>query len=188
MSARAEGVAATRGRILDAALDLSSERDFADVPLSDIAERAGTTVQTILRRFETKAGVIDALIRRESERVMAERDRVRVGDPDAVAAYLADHYGAEGDAVLRLLAAEGRSEAASRAVGHGRRMHREWVARTFAPWLADLDEAVRRRRLELLVAATDVFTWKLMSRDGCLDEAEYRLAVGELLTAIRGAA
>jgi AcrR family transcriptional regulator len=187
MTVRAEAVAATRARILDAAYDLSVERDFADVPLSDLAERADTTVQTVLRHFSTKDGVVDAVIRRESARVMAEREQVPVGDLDAVAAYLARHYAQEGDAVLAMLAAERRSEAAAQAVANGRRLHRQWVARTLAPWLEGLRAAARRRRLEQLVAATDVYTWKLMRRDGGLDDRQYRLAVRELLTAIEGA-
>lgn len=187
MAARAESVAATRARILDAALEVFSTDDLTEVPLTDLAERAQTTVQTILRHFGTKAGVVDALIRRQSERVAAEREQVPVGDVEAVADYLARHYAVEGDTALRLLAAETRVEAAARAVAAGRAMHRGWVERTFAPWLRRLDGAPRRRRLEQLVAATDVFTWKLMCRDGGLDDRQYRLAVGELLTAIEGA-
>jgi AcrR family transcriptional regulator len=187
MRARADTVAATQARILDVAYELFAERDFADVPLSDVAEHAGTTVQTILRHFATKGGVADALIRRESARIMAEREQVPVGDVHAVAPYLARHYAEEGDAVLRMLAAEQRSEVAAQAVANGRRLHREWVARTFAPWLEGLGAAARRRRVEQLVAVTDVYTWKLMRRDGGLDDRQYRLAIRELLTAIEGA-
>jgi AcrR family transcriptional regulator len=187
MAARADAVAATRGRILDAAFELFSERDLDDVPLTDIAQRAATTVQTVLRHFDTKVGVMDALIERESGTVMREREQIAVGDIDAVVDYLARHYGEEGDGVLRMLAAEGRSEIAAKAVANGRDLHRRWVARTFAPRLGGLDAAARRRRVELLVAATDVFTWKIMCRDGGLDDRHYRLALRELLTAIEGA-
>ncbi len=187
MSARADAVAATRTRILDAAYELFAERDFADVPLSDVAERAETTVQTVLRHFATKTGIVDALIRRESARVLAERERVPVGDVDAVTAYLARHYAEQGDATLAMLAAERRSDAAAQAVEYGRGLHRAWVARTFEPWLEPLRGTARRRRLEQLVVATDVYVWKLMRRDGGLDDRQYRLAVRELLAAIEGA-
>jgi AcrR family transcriptional regulator len=187
MSARADAVAATRDRILDASLELFVERDFAAVSLTDLAERADTTVQTILRHFSRKDGVVDALVRRESERVGAEREAVPAGDVAAVAEYVARHYAEFGDVVMAMLAAETRSEVATQAVAHGRSMHRAWVARTFADRLERLDPAARRRRHELLVAATDIFTWKVLCRDGGLDADEYRTAVTELLEAIEGA-
>lgn len=187
MTTRAEGVADTRARILDAAFACFTERDFADVPLSDIAARAQTTVQTILRHYGTKDGVNDALVLREAGQVLAEREQIAVGDLDAAVGYLGTHYFTAGESILRLLAAEGRSELAAQAVATGRELHRAWVARTFAPWLDDLEAAARKRRLELLVAATDVFTWKILCRDGELDQEQYRLALGELLNAIKGA-
>jgi AcrR family transcriptional regulator len=188
MGARAEAVAATRDRILDAAHDLYLASDFGDVPLREIAGRAATTVQTVLRHFGSKDGVVDALTEREAGRVAADRRALPTGDVEAIAAYLAAHYFAEGDMVLGLLAAEHRSPIAVGAVANGRALHRDWVARAFAAWLGGLDAGARRRRTEQLVAATDVFTWKLMVRDGGLDETEYRLAVGELLNAIHGGA
>jgi AcrR family transcriptional regulator len=187
MAARAEAVAATRDRILDAARELYLQADFGDVALGSVAARAATTVQTILRHFGTKAGMIDALLEREAAQVRADRHALPAGDVEAIAAYLAEHYFADGDTVLRLLAAEHRSPVAAGAVAGGRRMHREWVAATFASWLEPLEPSARRRLYEQLVAATDVYTWKLMCRDGGLDPEQYRLAVGELLTAIRGA-
>jgi AcrR family transcriptional regulator len=186
MTARADAVETTRQRILDAAFRLFGERDFGDVPLTDIAESAGTTVQTVLRHFDSKTGVLDALIERESADVMADRDRIAIGDVDGVIDYLARHYGADGDGVLRLLAAESRSELAAKAVARGRALHRQWVARTFAPWLERLEPRPRRRRVELLVAATDVYTWKILCRDGGLDDTEYRLALRELIRSING--
>jgi AcrR family transcriptional regulator len=185
MGARAEAVAATRDRLLDAARDLYLATDFGDVALGAVAERAETTVQTLLRHFGSKAGMIEALTERESRRVLEDRQALPTGDVAAITAYLADHYFAEGDLVLRLLAAEHRSPVAAGAVANGRRLHRAWVAEAFAAWLDGLGEAAARRRFEQLVVATDVFTWKLMCRDGGLGSRHYRLAVGELLDAIR---
>jgi AcrR family transcriptional regulator len=187
MTARAEAVEATRGRILDAAYELFGERDFGDVPLTDVAALAGTTVQTLLRHFESKGGLMDALIERESGQVVEDRQRIAVGDVDAVVDYLAAHYAEQGDEVLQLLSAESRSELAAKAVANGRRLHRDWIARTFAPWLGGLGGSARHRRVELIVAATDVYTWKIWCRDGGLDDAQYRLALRELLSAIEGA-
>jgi AcrR family transcriptional regulator len=186
MTARAEAVAATRERIVDAAAARDAERDFADVELAAIADRAGTTVQTILRHFGSKAGLLDGAIGDKTRRVVDERAEVPVGDTAAVAAYMRRHYEQEGDGVLLLLAAERRSPVAARVAANGRRLHREWVARTFAPSLDGLDADARRRRHEVLVAATDVFTWRILRRDGGLSPDEYELATRELLASIQG--
>lgn len=187
MTARAEAVAAMRERIVDAAVLLYAERDFADVELAAIAERAGTTVQTLLRHFGSKAGLLDGAIAHKSQRVVDERADVPVGDVGATAAYLRRHYEEDGDGVLLLLAAERRSAVAADVAEKGRRLHREWVARQFAGGLEPLPSDARRRRLEQLVVATDVYTWKILRRDGDLDADEYELAVRELLTSIQGA-
>jgi AcrR family transcriptional regulator len=186
MNARAAGVAATRERILDAMVALAAERGFRDVPLEEIADRADTTAQTVLRHFGTKDGVMSAAIRRETGRVVAEREQVPVGDAAAVAAYLAGHYEEAGDSVLYLLSEERRLPVAAEIVGQGRELHRSWVARTFAPWLEGLERGARRRRHALLVAATDVYTWKLLRRDARLGRDQYELAVRELLQSIEG--
>ena len=48
-----------------------------------------------------------------------------------------------------------------------RPMHRAWVARAFAP-VDRADEAL----IDLLVVATDVYTWKLLRRDRGLSRAD----------------
>ena len=47
-------------------------------------------------------------------------------------------------------------------------MHREWVQTVFAPYLPAA-EAAREARVDLLVVATDVYTWKQLRRDRGLD-------------------
>ena len=51
MRARAEAAAATRGRIVRAVLELHVERFHDQITLDAIADRAGVTVQTVLRQF-----------------------------------------------------------------------------------------------------------------------------------------
>ena len=65
-----------------------------------------------------------------------------------------------------------------------RRLHRAWVRDTFAPFLAT---AVDPEALtDLLVVATDVYTWKLLRRDRGLSrdrtEQRMRALVDALLT------
>ena len=51
MRARAEAAQATAERILDAALEAFGSSAFSEVTLQEIADRAGVSVQTIIRRF-----------------------------------------------------------------------------------------------------------------------------------------
>ena len=53
-----------RDAILDAALDLFSERTFANTPMPVLAERAGVGAGTIYRYFASKDALVNALFRR----------------------------------------------------------------------------------------------------------------------------
>ena len=73
MTARARAVEETRGRILDAVLLLHEQRLSADISLADVADEAGVSVQTVLRHFGSREGLIDAAIERATADVEAER-------------------------------------------------------------------------------------------------------------------
>ena len=179
MSARAAAAAATGERILDAAVAVFFET--ADLPLDDVAARAGVTVQTVIRRFGGREGLFAAALERESGRVRDQRDTAPVGDVAAAVRVLVDHYEDYGDRVLALLAVESRSPAAGQVVAQGRLLHRAWCERVFAPALAGLDGTDRARRLAQLVAVADVYTWKLLRRDAGLPRDDVELALRELL-------
>ena len=57
----------------------------------------------------------------------------------------------------------------------GKALHRAWVEEVFAPYLAEADD--RDELADLLVVATDVYTWKLLRRDRGLgrDRTERRM-------------
>ena len=179
MSARATAAAATGERILEAAAEVFYEG--AELPLDDVARRAGVTVQTVIRRFGGREGLFSAALERESRRVGDQRDTAPVGDVEAAVRVLLDHYEAYGDKVLTLLALEERSPAAAQVVRQGRLLHRAWCERVLAPALAGLDDQARARRLAQLVAVTDVYTWKLLRRDAGLSRDDVELALRELL-------
>jgi AcrR family transcriptional regulator len=184
MTARAAAAAATGERILDAATEVFFEK--GDLPLDDVAGRAGVTVQTVIRRFGGREGLFAAALERESTRVRDQRDTAPVGDVPAVVRVLVDHYEDYGDRVLALLALEDRSPAAARVVQQGRLLHRAWCERALAPALAGLNDEARDRRLAQLVAVTDVYTWKLLRRDARLSRADVELALRELLDPLMG--
>jgi len=181
MVARAESAAATRERIIDAAVEAFWERPGEEVSLDELARRAGVTVQTVIRRFGGREGLFVAAAEREAGRVRRQRDEAPVGDLSAAVRVLLDHYEAMGDRVLRLLADEERLPGLREVAEQGRILHRDWCARVFAPALDGRVGVQRRRRLAQFVAVCDVYTWKLLRRDGGLSRRQTELALVELL-------
>jgi AcrR family transcriptional regulator len=182
MTARAEAAAATGERILDAAVEAFWEVPGGVLSLDDIADRAGVSVQTIIRRFGGREGLLAAAGRREAEKVGAERGEAPVGDTPGAVRNLVRHYEDYGDRVLRLLAEEDRSPALREITDGGRALHRDWCRRVFSPALDGLTGVARERRLAQLVAVCDVQTWKLLRREFGLSLRQTELALIELLT------
>jgi AcrR family transcriptional regulator len=181
MSARADAKAATRERIIDTADAVFLRSPDEGSSLEDVAKGAGTTVQTVLRHFGSRDGLIEAVIRRASEPVRKERAHVPEGDVPAAVHNLVRHYERYGDMVLRLLAIEHRRPILRKATDRGREVHYEWVDNTFAPQLAALRGAARERRRAQLVAVCDVYVWKLLRRDMELGIPQTETAIVELI-------
>jgi AcrR family transcriptional regulator len=181
MVARAESTAATGERILDAAVEVFWERPREQITLDEVAQRAGVSVQTVIRRFGGGEGLFAAAAEREAERVRRQRAQAPVGDAAGAVRVLVDHYESLGDRVVTLLAEEDRVPGLREAADRGRALHREWCARVFAPALAGRAGADRRRRLAQIVAICDVYTWKLLRRDAGLSRRQTELALVELL-------
>ena len=158
MTARAEAAEATRRRVIDAAISLVGERPFAEVTLDAVAEGAAVSVKTVLRQFGSRDGLMAAAM----EIAMAETEderRTPTGDPEAAVRVVVDHYEHRGRTALLMLAQESHDPMARVATDRGKTMHRDWVRDAFAP--ATDDDAL----LDLLVVATDVYTWKLLRLD-----------------------
>jgi AcrR family transcriptional regulator len=181
MVARAQAAAATRERILDAAVELFWDSPAEPVALEDVAARAGVAVQTVIRRFGGRDGLFAAAAEREMSRTRSQRDEAPVGEVAGAVRVLLDHYEEMGDRVGRLLAEEQRSPVLSEVAERGRVLHREWCAQVFAPSLMRVAGSERRRRLAQLVAICDFYTWKLLRRDACLSRRQTELALVELL-------
>jgi AcrR family transcriptional regulator len=180
MTSRAEAAQATADRILDATMALFWERPTDQVVLRDVADRAGVTVQTVLRRYGDKEGLLAAAADRALSRTAAERD-VPPGDLDAAIEVLLDHYEEMGPRVLRLLAEEQSSPTLAEYAGRGRELHRNWCRAAFAETLEPLSGVARDRRLAQIVAVCDVYTWKLLHLDAGLSRRQTQIALHELL-------
>ena len=181
MTARADAVAGTRARILDAVVALHERRVSSDISLADIAGEAGVSVQTVLRHFGSRDGLLDAALERVTAAVEDER-RADPGDVAGAVRAVVDHYELRGDGVLLLLAQEGWEAFAAQVTSQGRRMHRRWVQESFAPLLPR--GAAREEGVDLLVVATDVYTWKLLRRDRGLSLPRTRARMETLVRAV----
>jgi AcrR family transcriptional regulator len=181
MGARAEAAAETERRIFTAFRDLVSERPFAQVTLDEVASRAEVTVQTVIRRYGSKDGLIRAVAAAVRAEVQEQRFEAPVGDIPGAIANLVEHYEASGDETFRLLCQEEQVPVLGEVLSNGCALHRDWVARVFAPWLEALRGAERARRTAQLVAICDVFTWKLLRRDLGLSRKQTEHAIREML-------
>jgi AcrR family transcriptional regulator len=182
MTARARATAETRRRILQAFVDEHLQRLVGDIALSDVANRAGVSVQTVLRHFGTRAALVDQAIA-FAQQAVVERRRTPVGDVPGAVRTIVEHYEQDGDHVLLMLAQEATEPLMSRITTQGKQLHRDWVAEVFAPYLSAAD-AQRNEVVDLLVVATDVYTWKLMRRDRGLDRTSTEERMTSLVRAV----
>lgn len=181
MTARADGAAATRERLLAAAWRHFATRPYEDVRLSEIAADAQVTAQTLHTQFGSKEQLFTAIATRWGLQEMARRDEAPVGQVHEAIKILFDRYEANGMTVLRMLSEEERIPAVRRITNAGRAYHRNWVTRTFQPLLLGLRGSARERRLTAIIIATDVLVWKLLYHDMQLDRPTAEQIVTEMV-------
>jgi len=179
MTARAQAAEATAQAIIAAARVLFAERPYDQVSLPVIAERAGVTVQTVLRRFGSKEELFAAAAHQRSGQIRADREAAPAGD----VGHLVAHYERWGYEQAHLLAQEARVPAIRALTDAGRRYHRDWITRAYAPALNELPPATRRRKLAQLSAVTDLATWRLLRHELGLGQDQTAAAIGELVHA-----
>src|SRR5215470_12336753 len=121
-SARAESTEATGRRIVEAFLARLMEQWFDEITLDRVAEDAGVTVQTVVRRFGGKEGLLSNAVETMGPQINAQR-AAPPGDIDRLIENLIGDYEKTGDAVIRLLALEPRHPALKKILDFGRREH-----------------------------------------------------------------
>lgn len=184
-SARARAARQTAIRILDAFTARLRGEWFDQITLEQVAQDAEVTVPTIIRRFGSKEGLLEAAWERLGEQIRRRRS-VHVGEPrEAVRAVIRD-YEVVGDLVARALAQEDRYPAFRSVNDVGRAHHRAWVETCFDPWLQGLGNAARRRRVDALVGATDLYLWKLWRRDLGRSRVQVQALMLELIEGVIG--
>jgi AcrR family transcriptional regulator len=159
MRSRARSVEQTRSRIIDALFELSGVRLFDEISLDAVAAQAGVSVQTLLRHFGNRDGLIEATAAMTLELVDDER-AAPAGDVDEALRVLVDQYERRGRWALLMLSQEDTNKHVAKITTAGKRRHEDWVRDVFAAQINEDHEL-----LPLLVVATDVYAWKLLRLD-----------------------
>jgi AcrR family transcriptional regulator len=180
MRARADGVEATRRRILTQARDRFVELPYDEVTLAEIAGAAGVTQQTLLNHFASKEGLLLAVVELLRPEIEALRGTAPPGDVAAFVCGLLRQYESLGDANIRLAAVAERIPELAAGLELARRTHSASLEAAFGDSLPRAPRE-RRRGLAALYAVTDVGTWKLLRRDLGLSRVEVGTVLRSLL-------
>lgn len=182
MSARAEAAEQTGERIVDAMLARLATTPYERLRLEDVAADAGVTVQTVIRRFGGKAGLMIAVVRRELGRIVTAREAAQCESVSHTLTALVAHYEVYGALILKTYSEAPLVPGLAELVAEGREYHVGWCLRTFGPHLeAGLDDETRRVRLAQLVAVCDATTWRILRFDGGLTAAQTERALNDLI-------
>jgi AcrR family transcriptional regulator len=183
MQARAEGVAGTRERIARGALQLFLDNWYDDVTLAAIAQAAGVSHQTVLNHFESKEGAARAAAEIVAKETGDLRTRAVPGDVEGAVHVLIRQYERFGDANVRWALSSERLGSLAPILDGARASHRAWLEDVLGTMLP-AQPATRRRAVNALHAATDVYTWKLLRRDLGASRAETERTMIELVLGV----
>lgn len=166
MQARAERSEATAAHIREVALDQFFSNSYDEVTLAGIAAAAGVTVPTVISHFGRKDELFAAVGMHAAEEIIGARDEAPTGEHPGAIRNLLDSYEEHGERILHFLVEEDRFPAVRELTDLGRRYHRAWIERVFAPSLEGLRGTRREQLLVQLMASTDLLTWKAMKGMG----------------------
>jgi AcrR family transcriptional regulator len=184
-TARAEAAEATAARILAVFTERLNSGWYDDIRLDQLAAEAGVTVPTILRRFGNKEGLLLAVW----QSLETETDTRRIteaGNVVAVVNAVVNDYEAVGDLILRVLSQEDRLPALKEFTDYGRGKHRAWIMEAFAPQLAAMKPARRALATDGLLAALDLYVWKVLRRDRNLSPPEVARVMRQFVNGVLG--
>jgi AcrR family transcriptional regulator len=170
--ARAEATEVRTEKILQAGMELFMERPFDQIRLSTVAARAGVGLQTVIRRVQTKDGLVRAVTAWNAAQIHDGRGNPGP-DPDAVADALLEFYERWGESTWRMLRQEDASPALAESAAAGREKHRAWIEQNF-PGL-DADRTAR------LIGVCGVELWLVLRRE--MSPEATRDAVRDLIAA-----
>lgn len=156
--------------IIACAAELLGDASADEFRLEDVARAADTSVQTILRAFGSKDGLMLAALETAApdEVDFSVFVDLESGDLERLVLALFTIYDKIGDLVIRMLAEEHRSSEFQTALEVGRQFHKGWVTKVFAPYIDKKPPEERAALFHALLAASDIYIWKILRRDESL--------------------
>ena len=101
MTVRAKDAELTAERIVDAMLARLASTPYEHIRIEDIAADAGVTGQTVIRRFGSKAALMNATVERELGRIVAAREAAAHASAVDTIRDLVLHYERYGALILK---------------------------------------------------------------------------------------
>jgi AcrR family transcriptional regulator len=165
MSERAKQVARNDQRIMDALAELWLIHPFSEITLEKIAQKSGVTVRTILRKFGSKEGLLEASMETDAGQLTQKRTEVIPGDLPGILDALLEEYERMGDALVRTLTVEYEFQWTQDILEKARVFHREWCEMVFKPFLPSKSSGRYELILSAFITATEFYLWKLLRKD-----------------------
>jgi AcrR family transcriptional regulator len=165
MTNRTEQVMANEKRIMETVISLWMQHTISEITLERVASISGVTVRTLLRKYSSKEGLLEACVEYEHPGFLEKRNRVEAGDIDAALMTLLNEYEEMGNGVMRTIAVEDEMSFARKLLIRGRKEHRAWCARVFGPFLPEAGHRDYEIQLAALIAVTEIYLWKLLRKD-----------------------
>lgn len=165
MVERAKQVARNDKNIIDAMADLWLEVPLSELTLDKVAEKSGVTVRTILRKYGTKEGLLNACIENIGDRFTQMRMQVIPGDLPGIVDALLEEYERMGEALIRTLTVEYEFPSTFEMLKKARKVHRGWCVLVFDPFLPSESSERYEIKLSAFIAGTEFYLWKLLRRD-----------------------
>jgi len=179
MTSRADDAERTGERIVDAMLQRFASTPYAHIRLEDIADDAEVTVQTVLRRFGSKAALLVTTAQRELGRIAASRAGIAGASPRETVDALADHYETYGALILKMYSEAELVDGLVELARRGREYHVAWCRSAFV--VPTREGESHERRLAQIVAVCDARTWSILRLDSGLSAEQTKVALLELL-------
>ena len=159
------------------------ERGIDDLTLEAVANCAGTTVQTILRVHGSRDRLFYAALEKLARSGVPLKPTPS-GDVAAAVHAIFDLYEISGNLILQRLGDERRRPQLKATLDEGRKDHRQWVKRVFAPQFEVCAKPARARLFNTVVLATDIYSWSKLRQDLGLGRGEAEGIVRGIIEAV----
>jgi len=174
----------TRGRILDAAMEVLKSRNAADLTIADVAAAAGITERTVFRHFANREQLFEALWHWATERIgwpgMPRSVEELISGPQARFPRFDDN-----EALFRWFVSSTQGQDIRLSVNEQRQRSYLSLVRMGRP---DLGRAAQRRLAGVCQLLDSSFAWQSLKDYWDMDGGEAGRAASEAIAALLGVA